>query len=157
MKDVINTPDRGLWIRPASLFALVKVFWLLIVAAVMLLLAWRFLPGLVWISLLAVLCAAYRYLYIRRIYYIITDEYLEVRQGLLFKRTDIIELFRVKDYILLQPFLLQLFKLMDLQLKTTDPAHREIWLRGIPRFDIIEILRERVLETRRRNGIYELS
>ncbi len=157
MKDVIKTEDRGIWIRPAAIFALIKVFWLLIVAAAMLLLAWRFLPVLIWISLFAVICAVYRYMYIRRIYYIITDEYLEVRQGLLFKRTDTIELFRVKDYILLQPLLLQVFKLMDLQLKTTDPANSEIWLRGIPRFDIIETLRERVLQTRRNNGIYELN
>ena len=157
MKDVIKTADRGIWIRPSSVFALIKVFWLLLVAVAMLLLGWRFLPALIWISLFAVICAGYRYLYIRRIYYIITDEYLEVRQGLLFKRIDTIELFRIKDYILLQPLLLQVFKLMDLQLKTTDPANGEVWLRGIPRFDIIEILRERVLKTRRNNGIYEIN
>ena len=157
MKDVIKTEAQGIWIRPAAIYSLIKVFWLILSAAAFLLLAWRFLPGLVWISLLSIIFAGYRYLYIRQIRYIITDEYLEVRQGLLFKRTDTIELFRIKDYILLQPLLLQIFKLMDLQLKTTDPANNEIWLRGIPRFDIIEILRERVLETRRHNGIYELN
>lgn len=157
MKDVVKTDEQGIWIRPAAVFALIKVFWLLVAAVGFLLLASRYLPALIWLSLFAGVFAAYRYLYIRRMRYIITDEYLQVRQGLLFKRTDTIELFRIKDYVLIQPLLLQLFRLMDLQLKTTDPANGEIWLRGIPRFDIIEILRERVLETRRHNGVYEIN
>ncbi|MBS1532759.1 MAG: PH domain-containing protein [Bacteroidetes bacterium] len=157
MKDVINTDEQGIWIRPAAIFALIKVFWLLLVAEALLLLAWRYLLPLIWISLFSVIFAGYRYLYIRRIRYIITDQYLQVRQGLFFKRTDTIELFRIKDYVLLQPLLLQLFRLMDVQLKTTDPENGEVWLRGIPRFDIIEILRERVLATRRNNRVYELN
>ena len=57
----------------------------------------------------------------------------------------------------MQPLILQVFRLMDLHLKTTDPENPEIWLRGIPLSDLVEQLRERVLETRKHNRIYEIN
>jgi len=60
-------------------------------------------------------------------------------------------------YTLTQPFVLQIFKLMDLHLKTTDPENPEVWLRGIPLSELVEQLRERVLETRQHNRIYEIN
>ena len=104
-----------------------------------------------------ILFATYRYAFIRRIKYTITPEYLQISKGLFFREIDTIELFRVKDYILEQPFVLQIFRLMDLHLKTTDPENPVIWLRGIPLSDLVEQLRERVLETRKHNRIYEIN
>jgi hypothetical protein len=46
---------------------------------------------------------------------------------------------------------------MDLHLKTTDPENPEVWLRGIPLSDLVEQLRERVLQTRQHNRIYEIN
>ena len=144
-------------IRPAVIFAFIKISGLLLAAAGFLLLAWRYFPVLIWLSLAIMLFAAYRYLYIRRIRYLITPEYLQVNRGLFFRQVDTVELFRVKDYTLTQPFVLQIFKLMDLHLKTTDPENPEVWLRGIPLSDLVEQLRERVLETRQHNRIYEIN
>jgi uncharacterized membrane protein YdbT with pleckstrin-like domain len=144
-------------IRPAVIFAFIKISGLLLAAAGFLLLAWRYFPALIWLSVAIVLFAAYRYLYIRRIRYLITPEYLQVNRGLFFRQVDTVELFRVKDYILEQPFILQIFRLMDLHLKTTDPENPEIWLRGIPLSNLVEELRERVLETRKHNRVYEIN
>ena len=144
-------------IRPAVIFAFIKISGLLLAAAGFLLLAWRYFPALIWLSVAIMFFAAYRYLYIRRIRYMITPEYLQVNRGLFFRQVDTIELFRVKDYTLTQPFVLQIFKLMDLHLKTTDPENPEVWLRGIPLSDLVEQLRERVLETRQHNRIYEIN
>jgi len=144
-------------IRPAAIFAFIKIFGLLIAAAGFLYLAWRYFPPLTWLSMGIILFAVYRYAFIRRIQYTITPEYLQVRKGLFFREIDTIELFRVKDYILEQPFVLQIFRLMDLHLKTTDPENPVIWLRGIPLSDLVEQLRERVLETRKHNRIYEIN
>jgi len=61
-------------------------------------------------------------------------------------------------YIIFEPFLLQLFKLMDLHLKTTDPENPMLWLRGIPQSEgLIDTIRERVLETRKHNQIVEIN
>jgi len=146
-----------LLVRPAAIFAFTRISGYLLIAVATLLLAWRYWPGLTWLSLIAVLIAAYRYCYIRGIKYLITAEYLQICQGLILKRVDTVELFRIKDYVLTQPLWLQIFRLMDLHLVTTDPENRNLWLRGIPLSDLVETLRERVLETRRINGIYELN
>ena len=152
-----HDPQPVILVRPAAIFAFIKIFGLLLAAAGILYLAWRYFPPLTWLSLIILLFATYRYAFIRRIQYTITPEYLQVKKGLFFREIDTIELFRVKDYILEQPFVLQIFRLMDLHLKTTDPENPVIWLRGIPLSDLVEQLRERVLETRKHNRIYEIN
>ena len=144
-------------IRPAAIFAFIKIFSLLLAAAGFLYLAWRYYPQLIWVSIIILLFAAYRYAFIRRIQYTITTEYLQISKGLFFREVDTVELFRIKDYILMQPLILQVFRLMDLHLKTTNPESPEIWLRGVPLSDLVEQLRERVLETRKHNRIYEIN
>lgn len=144
-------------IKPAVLFAFFKIIPFLLAAFGFLWLAWHYWPGLVWLAAASAISAVYRYLYIRRISYTVTAEYLQINRGLFFRRVDTIELFRVKDYVLEQPLLLQILRLMDLQLFTTDPVNPIVWLRGIPRSDLVETLRERVLATRRYNRIYELN
>lgn len=144
-------------IKPAALFAFFKIIPFLIAALGFVWLAWHYWSGLIWLAGVSATFAVYRYLYVRRIRYIITTEYLQVNRGLFFRRVDTIELFRVKDYTLEQPFVLQILRLMDLQLYTTDPVNPVVWLRGIPRSDLVETIRERVLETRRYNQIYEIN
>jgi uncharacterized membrane protein YdbT with pleckstrin-like domain len=144
-------------VRPAALFAFTKICPFLLAVTGLLWIAWNYLPGLIWLAAIAALFAIYRYLYIRRIRYVITPEYLKVNRGLFFRRVDTVELFRVKDYILEQPLLLQLLHLMDLRLITTDPVNPQIWLRGIPLSDLVEQLRERVLAMRRNNRIFEIN
>lgn len=144
-------------IKPAAVFAFCKIVPFLIAAMGFLWLAWHVWPALIWLAAASATFAIYRYLYVRRITYVITTEYLQVSRGLLFRRVDTIELFRVKDYTLEQPLLLQILRLMDLQLFTTDPINPIVWLRGIPRSDLVETLRERVLATRRYNRIYEIN
>jgi len=68
-----------------------------------------------------------------------------------------LELFRIKDYIITQSLTKQIFKLMDLTLKGTDPENPVVHLVGIPESDIIDIIRERVLLARKNNNIVELN
>ncbi|MBS1528032.1 MAG: PH domain-containing protein [Bacteroidetes bacterium] len=89
--------------------------------------------------------------------YRITPEVIRISRGIFFKRTDQVELYRVKDYILTQPLLLQVFRLMDLTLKSTDSENPVIWLRGIPKSDLVDIIREYVQMARTRNKIMELN
>jgi uncharacterized membrane protein YdbT with pleckstrin-like domain len=101
--------------------------------------------------------AWYRYLFIRRSLYTITPEIIRISRGIFFRRTDQVELWRIKDYVITQSFLLQVFGLMDLTLKGTDPENPVIWLRGIPRSDLVDILRQRVNDARQHNRLYELN
>ncbi|MDB5135434.1 MAG: Bacterial rane flanked domain protein [Mucilaginibacter sp.] len=149
-------PAPEILLKPSMIFAFLKTFPLLLLAVTFLLLAWWLSPLFIFSSLAVIAAGWYRFLYIRNSRYVITPEVIRISRGIFFKRTDQVELFRVKDYIVTQPFLLQLFHLMDLTLKSTDPENPVIWLRGIPESDIIDTIRERVQETRQHNKIFEI-
>jgi len=144
-------------IRPATIFAFIKIFPFIICTLGFLFLAWWIFPALIWLSLVSLAMACYRFTYIRRIRYMVTPEIIRIQRGIFFIRTDQVELYRVKDYILTQPFLMQVFRLMDLELRSTDPENPVIWLRGIPRSDLVDVLRSRVQEARQHNRIYEIN
>lgn len=152
----METPEL-IELRPAGIFAFMKICPLILCTIGFLLLAWRCCPSLIWLSLTSTIMAFYRFIYIRNIRYEISPEIIRIARGVFFKRIDQVELFRVKDYILTQPFLLQLFRLMDLELKSTDPVNPVIWLRGIPYSDLVDTIRAHVQEARQHNRIYEIN
>jgi len=153
----MNNSETDIQLKPSPIFAFLKITPFIICAISFTWLANRYFPPLIWLSLISSLVAIYRYLFIRKVIYLVTPQYIRITKGIFFKETDTVELFRIKDYIILEPFLLQLFSLMDLHLKTTDPENPMLWLRGIPQSDILDIIRERVLETRKHNQIVEIN
>jgi len=153
----MNSSVTDIRLRPSPIFAFFKIMPFIISAIGFTWLANRYFPPLIWLSLLSSLFTIYRYIFIRKVIYLVTPQYIRITKGIFFKQIDTVELFRVKDYIIIEPPLLQLFKLMDLHLKTTDPENPILWLRGIPQSDIIDIIRERVLETRKHNQIVEIN
>jgi uncharacterized membrane protein YdbT with pleckstrin-like domain len=153
----MNNSSTDIQLKPSAIFAFLKITPFILTAIVCLYIANRYYNGLIWLSLLSITAAIYRYIFIRQVIYLVTTEYIRVSKGIFFKQIDTVELFRVKDYIITEPFQLQIFRLMDLHLKTTDPENPVIWLRGIPQSDIIDIIRDRVLQTRQHNRIFEIN
>ena len=153
----MNNSIEDILFKPSPIFAFFKNIPFMLCAIAFAWLANRYFGALIWFSLFSMFAGLYRYLFIRRVIYLVTPQYIRITTGIFFKEIDTVELFRIKDYIIFEPFLLQLFKLMDLHLKTTDPENPVLWLRGIPRSDIIDIIRERVLETRKHNQIVEIN
>nr|WP_082855890.1 PH domain-containing protein [Mucilaginibacter sp. L294] len=147
----------NLTLKPANIFAILKISPLLVSTLPATWLAYHYHPLFILLSILLTLFALYRYIYIRRAIYLVTPKYIRITTGILFKRTDTVELFRVKDYTITQPPLLQFLNLMDLPLKTTDPENPILWLRGIPQTNIIDTLRDRILNSRNKNHIIEIS
>jgi uncharacterized membrane protein YdbT with pleckstrin-like domain len=96
-------------------------------------------------------------LYIRSFKYLITAATIKLTRGIFFKRTDQLEMYRIKDYIITQSFTLQWFRLMNLTLKSTDPENRVICLTGIPESDIVDTIRDHVQEARKDNRIFEIN
>jgi uncharacterized membrane protein YdbT with pleckstrin-like domain len=151
------TQNDDILLRPAMLFAFLKALPLLTLAITFLLLAWWLSPYFIVFSLVVSGLACYRLLYIRSFKYQVTAEYILLTQGIFFKRIDQVELFRIKDYIITQSFIMQICKLMQLTLKSTDAENATIRFRGIPESNILETIRARVLEARKNNNIYELN
>ncbi len=64
--------------------------------------------------------------------YEITTERLRLSQGLLSRRTDAVELYRVKDYVLMEPLSMRLVGLGDIVLATDDEVNPKVVIRAIP-------------------------
>ena len=73
----------------------------------------------------------WRWLVVRSTRYELTTERLKTRQGVFNKKLDELELYRVRDYKLDQPFFLRLFGLGNITLQTSDRSHPEIVIRAI--------------------------
>lgn len=73
--------------------------------------------------------------------YELTSERLRLRCGIFSRKTDEIELYRVKDYVLHEPFVLRLWGLGDIVLTTTDDANPSVLLKAI---DQPELLRDQI-------------
>jgi uncharacterized membrane protein YdbT with pleckstrin-like domain len=87
------------------------------------------------VALLPLLYALTRWLKIKCERYQLTSERLRLRTGVLSRQTDEIELYRVKDYVLVEPFWLRLFGLGNISLTTTDDANPRVTLHAVSEGD----------------------
>ena len=88
------------------------------------------------IALILSLLLLYRYLYLRRIRYCIGTEQLVSEYGIIRRKVDYMELYRIVDF----------------------QEHQSLDLIGIfHRDDLVSIIRERVETNKRKKGIYEIT
>src|SRR5438105_1565869 len=76
--------------------------------------------------------ALWKWAQLRCLVYELTTERLKQTAGVLSKRVDELELYRVKDITLEQPFFLRLFSLANIILDTADKTTPRVVLQGIP-------------------------
>jgi uncharacterized membrane protein YdbT with pleckstrin-like domain len=90
--------------------------------------------------------------------YELTSQRLRIRTGILNKKVDELELFRVKDYSMEQPFLLRLVGLGNLTMVTSDATTPTVSIRAIPGVEAVrEKLRNAVQAERDRRRVRELD
>ena len=100
----------------------------------------------------------WQWLVIRTTVYELTSERLKLRRGVLNKHLDEVELYRVRDSQLEQPFFLRLFGLGNILLQTSDRSHPSVRLRAIRDGEqLYERVRAAVEESRARKGVRELD
>ena len=74
----------------------------------------------------------WHWLKLRSRVYEVTTQRIRIRQGIFNKRTEELELYRVRDTTLVEPFWVRLFKLGNIEVTTTDLSTPLIVLEGIP-------------------------
>jgi uncharacterized membrane protein YdbT with pleckstrin-like domain len=90
--------------------------------------------------------------------YELTTQRLRKSSGILNRKVDELELFRVKDYTMEQPFLLRIFGLGNLVLVTSDATTPTVGIRAIPEVqDVREKLRNAVQAERDRKRVREMD
>jgi len=122
-----------------------------------LLLAWMASAWFLVVSVVLSAWACLRYIYIRKLSYSITPKIIKFSSGLFYRRTAQVELFRLKDYIIMQSFTARLFRFMHLTLKSNDAENAVIHLRAIPESDIVEVIRGYILTAREQDHIEEIN
>jgi uncharacterized membrane protein YdbT with pleckstrin-like domain len=72
-----------------------------------------------------------KWLLLKTTVYEITSERIKIRTGLLSKRTDELELYRVKDTSLIEPFLFRMFSVGNISIVTADTSTPTLNLVGV--------------------------
>jgi uncharacterized membrane protein YdbT with pleckstrin-like domain len=100
----------------------------------------------------------WKWLVVKNMKYELTTERLRLRHGVFNKKLDELELYRVRDYKLDQPFFLRIFSLANIILQTSDRSHPTVIIQAIPDAETLrEQLRTYVEACRTRKGVRELD
>ena len=75
--------------------------------------------------------AFWRYLKTRMCKYHLTNERLQMSYGVLSRKTEDLELYRVKDYHVYEPFTMRMFGLSDVVMNTMDETNPTVVLKAI--------------------------
>jgi uncharacterized membrane protein YdbT with pleckstrin-like domain len=114
-----------------------------------------------WIFLLIFLPIGYafkKWLTVNSYNYELTSERMRVTTGIFTKNFEEIELYRIRDYSIIQPFFLRLFSLGNVLLKTSDKTMPELTIAAIKDFmEVKDKIRERVEILRKEKDIKEVD
>jgi len=100
----------------------------------------------------------WKWLVVKNTKYELTTERLRMRHGVLNKKLDELELYRVRDYKLDQPFFLRLFSLGNVVLQTSDKTHPTVLIEAVPNAEELrEQLRTHVEACRTSKGVREVD
>lgn len=100
----------------------------------------------------------FKWLLNRSTIYELTTQRLRITRGILNRRLDELELYRVKDYVMEQPLFLRLLGLGNISIQTSDASTRHQTLLAISNVaDVREKLRTAVQAERDRKRVRELD
>ena len=110
------------------------------------------------VAALLSLALLYRFIYLRRTRYHIGSEQLISRHGVLSRKTDYMEQYRIVDFVEHQSLMQQLCGLKTVRIFSMDRNTPRLDLVGIRHnFDVVTLIRERVEYNKRKKGIYEIT
>lgn len=99
-----------------------------------------------------------KWLEVESVQYELTNQRLRMRSGILNKKTQDMELYRVKDYAAIQPLALRAFGLSDILLESSDKSTPHVVLHAVKDAEaLIDVIRENVEALRQRKGIREFN
>jgi len=109
-------------------------------------------------ALIPVVIIFWNILSTRATVYELTTQRIKLKSGVLNRKTEEVELYRVKDYKLEEPLLLRIFSLGNIVLETSDHSNPVVTFYSITQAqDIMEKIRINVEECRKTKGIREIG
>lgn len=115
-------------------------------------------PPLGLLGVVPLLIALWTWLEISNTRYELTTERLRFTRGVLSRKTDEMELYRVKDLQMLQPLLYRIFGLASLELESSDKTTPKVLIPAIAgAVELRETIRKCVELCRQRRGVREMD
>lgn len=159
MIDPKSAPEDTLWKGHTSQWVHFWYYFLCVLIAAGALAAMPFTAGLSAIGLVLPLAMwIIRWWMTRTTIYELTSQRLKITRGILNRRLDELELYRVKDYTMEQPFVLRILGLGNLILVTSDATTPTLTIRAISGVEgVREQLRTAVQAERDRKRVREVD
>lgn len=152
------TDESHLWKSASSQWLNAWHFlWMIGVTLGLLFAAFWFIPLYALVPL-PVLWAAWRYLVVRMRVYELTSERLRITSGVFNQSVDEVELYRVKDTLMLRPWWMRLIGLSTIVLETSDRSLPSLQIPALPNGqEFREILRKQVESQRDKKRVREMD
>jgi len=145
-------------LRPALSFAILKSINLIIFSIMILLLSvyFNFQP-IAFAAIVPIILFVYRIIYWRMVKYEISSTQIKYTRGVFHIKMDFLEMYRIKDFEQRQSLVMRLLNIMHINLMTSDITHPVLELKGIPKSNMLDILRRLVQKSRKENRVYEVD
>jgi membrane protein YdbS with pleckstrin-like domain len=115
-------------------------------------------PFLLCLLVVPIPYAIYRWLAVKCTTYTLSTQRLRIAHGILSRHFDNLELYRVRDLTVAQPFLLRMAGLGNIALVTSDSTTPVVVLPAIASpLEVHDIIRDEVQRMRRERGVRELD
>lgn len=87
----------------------------------------------------------------------INNEQIIIKEGVFVRKTNYIEIYRLKDYSSYQSLIMRFLKVMSITLKSSDKSFPKFTISGIENDNIILVIRNLVERQRRIKGVREFD
>ncbi len=150
--------EKALWKVSSSQWLGLGAYTLAGVVAIGIIIGGFFFPP-AWIALpLPLLFALWNFLVIRSQIYELSCERLRITRGVFNLHIDEIELYRVKDSVVLRPWWMRLTGLASISLETSDRSLPQLVIPGVPDgWNLREVLRKQVEIQRDKKRVREMD
>ncbi len=110
------------------------------------------------VLIVPIFIAIWKWLEVKCFKYRLTTQRLSVTRGIFNKRTDELELYRIKDITLAEPFFLRLFGLGNIKLDTSDKSSPEVNMEYIAKApNVRDLIRRHVEAMRDKKRVREID
>lgn len=100
----------------------------------------------------------WKWLVVKSTKYELTSQRLMTRYGVINKKMDELELYRVKDYKLDEPFFLRIFSLGNIFIEASDKSHSNLVIKAVPNVEELRnLIRTNVERRRDEKGVREVD
>lgn len=104
------------------------------------------------------LVLAWKWVELKNQRYALTTERLQTRTGVFSKRTDDLELYRVRDVVIEEPFFYRLFGAGNIRMQTSDRTHPEFLIPAVKDpHGVTEHIRRQVERMRQQKRVREVD